>query len=130
MSCRATNGISPGVNALPPVNASRIGRDPAAPYSGPYGFCDYCTMVHKDAHVQSMYPLTPAQHQGAEMHRDSPVAYAGMPSALWTEGVQQASQEHQGTERRPVYAGEAALSKDHSPQCQQMPHGAPANKGF
>lgn len=80
MSCRALCTGDPGVLPAPPVSGDRLKGEPFNDLSGPYRVCRYCGQVHKDPHIQGMYPLHEAQLAATEMHVEPPSVVAGIPS--------------------------------------------------
>nr|CEL66262.1 TPA: hypothetical protein BN1204_020810 [Neospora caninum Liverpool] len=82
-----SDGRDPGINVVQPVDASRLSCNTTVPASQHFAHCGYCTLIHRDSTTQGMYPLTPAQLQGSEYHRESPDAFAGLPSTLWNRDL-------------------------------------------
>ncbi|CDJ65316.1 hypothetical protein, conserved [Eimeria necatrix] len=98
-TCRSNHGLDSGVHPVFPVPSSMLGSADGCPTGAPYTHCSYCTQIHKDPHVQNLYPLRPDQHlqphQLAAVNTSNGVGLgqpAGKPSEIFISAQDQEKQ--------------------------------------
>ncbi|CDU18004.1 hypothetical protein YYC_04526 [Plasmodium yoelii 17X] len=63
-SCYSHKGVSPGKHPLRSIKCDQIGKeDVQSINNGIYTDCSLCGIIHKDPHIQKLYPLRKDQYR-------------------------------------------------------------------